>query len=87
MDKQCTFDGCYRKLNAKGLCKAHYSQQRNGKPLTPIGSTNRGRPGPRPKPKPRTTASSAGVMLPRPRIILRWGTIRLKPLTQEIDAE
>lgn len=34
--KQCSFDGCSKKLSARGLCPGHWKQQRLGKPLTPI---------------------------------------------------
>lgn len=33
---KCGFDGCNRTRKCKGLCDTHYSQQRRGKPLTPI---------------------------------------------------
>lgn len=32
----CTFPGCDRKPIARGLCGAHYKQQRDGKPLGPL---------------------------------------------------
>jgi hypothetical protein len=36
MEGTCSFEGCTNKLLCKGLCLAHYTQQRRGKPLTPI---------------------------------------------------
>lgn len=35
--KKCEFPGCDRKLNSRGLCKAHYKQLMKGRPLKPIG--------------------------------------------------
>lgn len=35
-DPICTFDGCDRRHDSKGLCKAHYKQHRAGKTLTPL---------------------------------------------------
>lgn len=32
----CQYDGCDRRLSAKGLCDAHYRQKRDGRPLTPL---------------------------------------------------
>ncbi len=32
----CRFDGCGRKVVARGLCRTHADQEREGKPLTPI---------------------------------------------------
>lgn len=34
--KTCSFEGCDRKVDCKGLCGGHYSQQKYGKPLTPL---------------------------------------------------
>lgn len=34
--KACTFEGCDRKLVARGLCGGHYSQLRAGRELAPI---------------------------------------------------
>lgn len=39
---ECLFESCDRKLEAKGLCKAHYHQQRRGRPLTPIRAVGNG---------------------------------------------
>jgi hypothetical protein len=36
MMKVCAFDGCGKDAFCKGLCAAHYQQQRAGKPLTPL---------------------------------------------------
>lgn len=36
MDRLCTFEGCGRKLYAKGLCSTHYMQQLRGGALAPI---------------------------------------------------
>jgi len=36
--ESCTFEGCERPHRSRGLCRAHYSQQARGVPLTPIGS-------------------------------------------------
>lgn len=33
MEKKCQFKGCFNKAHSKGLCIAHYQQQRLGKPL------------------------------------------------------
>lgn len=41
--KQCQFEECNRKVEAKGLCHTHYQQQRAGKPLTPIRLKDAGR--------------------------------------------
>jgi HNH endonuclease len=32
----CTFEGCGRPLLSAGLCRGHYVQRRNGRPLAPI---------------------------------------------------
>lgn len=32
----CSFEGCNRPHSAKGLCKAHYWQKQQGKPLKPL---------------------------------------------------
>lgn len=32
-DRLCSYEGCMRKLLAKGFCSAHYERQRNGWPL------------------------------------------------------
>lgn len=38
----CSFEGCNRpRMKSNPLCTAHRVQQRNGKDLTPIGSTHR----------------------------------------------
>ena len=34
--KTCTFEGCGRKVIAKGLCLSHYRQDYRGSPLQPI---------------------------------------------------
>lgn len=36
MDKICSFAGCVAKAHSKGLCGAHYQQQRQGKVLKPL---------------------------------------------------
>jgi hypothetical protein len=36
MNKTCDLEGCNRALVARGLCTAHYQQDRKGLPLTPI---------------------------------------------------
>ncbi|WP_184720997.1 endonuclease VII domain-containing protein [Streptosporangium saharense] len=43
---RCTFDGCDNWQTKDGLCLAHYSQARRGKPLTPLSLnvTRRGIP-------------------------------------------
>ena len=33
---ECSFEGCERKMKARGLCNTHYEQQRRGLPLQPI---------------------------------------------------
>lgn len=33
---KCSFRGCRRKAECKGLCDAHRAQQRRGRPLSPI---------------------------------------------------
>lgn len=42
--RECSFDGCDRAQDSKGLCHAHYLQLRAGKRLSPIGSSRVGRP-------------------------------------------
>lgn len=32
----CSFDGCTKPRRARGLCRAHYGQQRKGQPLVPL---------------------------------------------------
>lgn len=39
-EKLCSFDKCNRPLHAKSLCLPHYKQNRKGKALSPIRSTN-----------------------------------------------
>ena len=34
----CTYPGCGRPHKALGLCAAHYMQQRQGRPLAPLGA-------------------------------------------------
>lgn len=34
--KECTFDGCTKKLDARGLCNGHYYQWRSGRQLQPL---------------------------------------------------
>lgn len=34
--KICTVEGCERKHSARGLCDAHWKQQRAGRPLRPV---------------------------------------------------
>lgn len=36
MEKKCVFKGCFKKAHSKGLCIAHYQQQRTGKKLKPL---------------------------------------------------
>lgn len=36
MDCKCSFRGCFKPAHSKGLCIAHYQQQRVGKPLKPL---------------------------------------------------
>lgn len=38
----CSFEGCDRPTQARGLCQAHYQQHRTGRELKPIGYYNRG---------------------------------------------
>jgi hypothetical protein len=38
---RCSFEGCGRADNGKGLCAAHRAQQRRGVPLVPIGAAKR----------------------------------------------
>jgi hypothetical protein len=40
-DKVCEFEGCGRLHSAKGLCKSHYVQLKQGRALTPISSFSR----------------------------------------------
>lgn len=40
----CNYNGCTTTKWAKGLCNSHYQQQREGKPLTDLGSTYLGEP-------------------------------------------
>lgn len=35
-DRSCTFDGCGRPAESRGLCHAHYQQWRKGKDLSPV---------------------------------------------------
>ena len=37
----CSFEGCGRKPNGKGLCAGHRAQQARGRPLVPIGAAKR----------------------------------------------
>ena len=39
----CNYNGCTNTRWAKGLCGTHYTQQREGRPLTPVGSNYMGR--------------------------------------------
>lgn len=39
--RKCNFALCDRPVQAKGLCRGHYGQQHNGRPLTPIKPVNR----------------------------------------------
>jgi hypothetical protein len=34
--KTCTYEGCYKRHEAKGLCKYHYEQRRRGSELTDL---------------------------------------------------
>lgn len=44
MDKKlCSFEGCTRVFDSKGLCLTHYHQHRRGRPLTPIGEASKNR--------------------------------------------
>lgn len=36
MECKCSFKGCFKKAHSKGLCIAHYQQQRLGKELKPL---------------------------------------------------
>jgi len=36
MECKCSFKGCFKKAHSKGLCIAHYQQQRQGKELKPL---------------------------------------------------
>lgn len=36
MEKKCSFDGCERVHESRGLCKSHAQQQREGRALKPI---------------------------------------------------
>jgi hypothetical protein len=47
MPTPCDFPGCGRPALALRLCRAHYSQQRRGAPLTPLRGP-RGARGPEP---------------------------------------
>lgn len=40
----CSFDGCTKRTVARGLCRGHYSQQWNGKPLAPLKETRQSAP-------------------------------------------
>ena len=42
--RTCSFDGCWRKYHAKGLCRAHYCQKLRGTPLKPTQLHRRRRP-------------------------------------------
>jgi hypothetical protein len=37
----CDFNSCDRPVYARGLCRRHYMQNREGKPLSPIGRYRR----------------------------------------------
>lgn len=39
---QCSFKGCVKPAHSKGLCGAHYQQQRSGKELKPLQLQNHG---------------------------------------------
>jgi hypothetical protein len=41
MDSKCTFEGCERDERAKKLCLGHYTQQRRGKTLKPLGKSTK----------------------------------------------
>lgn len=36
MDTKCSFKGCFMPVHSRGLCGAHYQQQRQGKELKPL---------------------------------------------------
>ena len=44
MRSECAFDGCERVVYAKGLCHAHYGQERRGGELKPLRERGPGRP-------------------------------------------
>lgn len=50
--KICSFEDCGRQMKCLGLCASHYSQQKQGKELTPL-QQRKGRYRP-PKQKPWT---------------------------------
>jgi hypothetical protein len=37
----CSFEGCGRPNNGKGLCAAHRAQRKQGRPLVPVGAAKR----------------------------------------------
>jgi hypothetical protein len=37
----CSFDGCGREPNGKGLCAAHRAQKAQGRKLVPVGAAKR----------------------------------------------
>lgn len=44
-EKLCTFEGCSKPLNARGLCQAHYKQWSKGKKLVPLAPRATATPG------------------------------------------